>query len=227
MKYIESEKIKNNPELYNGIEKAVSWCLKEDYVYDFLKRLDKDANVLDIGCGNGFFLDQLKDLGFYNLFGADIANYLANKEINHKIFDLNVEKMSYEDCSFDVVTAFQALEHLENYFLVLQEIKRILKPGGYFIFSVPNPFSIFSKIKFLFTGNINGWNLKNNHLLFLTKDVFAKTMLNDFYLIQIRYSKGSLPYLNKIKRIPLKFRKEVLPRIEFFGDCVCYILRKK
>lgn len=228
--YIESEVVKKNPGLYIAIDTSVSWIHKEKFIYDFFETLSKDSKILDIGCGNGFFLDKLKTAGFQDLNGIDLANYLKDKSHQHYIVDINVEKLPLADNSFDAVTAFQTLEHLENYFLIEQEIKRILKPGGIFIFSVPNQFNVAFRWKFALTGNMEGWSRKNNHLLFLTRDVFQKSYLKDFDLIKKYYNKGHIPFLGRLKFmrfLRLKSRTRILPRSEFFSDRVCYILKKK
>ena len=107
--YIEAKKIKEKPELYEGIEESCSWILKENYLFDFLEKLGKDKKILDIGCGNGIFLDRLKKRGFGNIVGADLANYLKDKSHRHIIVDINVEKLPVEESSFDVITALQVL----------------------------------------------------------------------------------------------------------------------
>ncbi len=236
MEYIESEKIKNTPSLYRDIGESHSWILREKFIFRFLEKISKEVNILDIGCGNGYFLDRLKESGFMNLYGVDLANFLANKSHKHRVVDINVEKLPFENKSFDVIIATQVLEHLENYFLILQETERVLKKGGYFIFAIPNQFNIFAKIKFLFSGNVTRWNLKNNHLLFLTKDVFRKTYLNNFEIVDIYYDKGPLPVFRRLK-IPVINRKmkfkiitwkpRFFPRCELLSDGVCYILKKK
>lgn len=42
-------------------------------IKEILKKLKKDAKILDFGCGNGEILKKLKRLGFYNLYGIDIS----------------------------------------------------------------------------------------------------------------------------------------------------------
>jgi len=232
MDYVNAEQIKKDPKLYQGIDKAVTWILREPFVFDFFSGLSRDSNILDIGCGNGFFLRKLKEMGFKNLHGADIANYLSDKgEFSHHVIDLNLEKLPYEDDSFDTVSAFQVLEHLENYFLVGREAARILKPGGIFIFSIPNQFNIFYRIKFALTGSMTGFEPDSNHLLFTTKDVFKKTYLKDFDIIKKYYGKGPVPMLGRLNFIPglrkMPAKVKILPRCEAFAYKTCYVLRKK
>jgi SAM-dependent methyltransferase len=190
----------------------------------------RDSVIVELGCGQGYFLDKLNEMGFHNLCGIDIGNYLKNRKYEHHIVDLNVEKLPQENGSVDVVVGFQILEHLENYFLVLQEAKRVLRKDGLFIFSVPNQFNIFFRMKFALTGNMPPWSKGNNHLLFVTRDVFKKTYLKDFDLLETRYERGIVPMLGRLNIIPgvrFRARTRILPRCEALADKVCYFLRKK
>jgi len=234
MHYIESEKIKRKPELYTGMNRKMvettSWILREPFIYEYFDQFDRGTAILEIGCGKGYFLDKLDTMGFQNLYGADLANYLEDKKYRHQAVDLNVEKLGHEDRSLDIVVGFQIIEHLENYFRVLQEATRVLKRGGLFIFSIPNPFNIFYRVRFVLTGNMPGWTLDNNHLLFVTRDVFRKTYLKDFDLIQMFYGKGPIPMLGRLNIIPgVRFpaKTRVLPRCEAFADRMCYFLKKR
>jgi ubiquinone/menaquinone biosynthesis C-methylase UbiE len=91
-----------------------------------LDKFRKNVRILDTGCGNGYFLNQMKKRGFRELVGVDIANYLRDKTHKHYVADINVERLPLPDQSFDVVTANQTLENLENYF-ILQEVKMVFK----------------------------------------------------------------------------------------------------
>lgn len=230
MQYIEADKLQAKPDLYEGIESSQSWILKENFVFDLLEPYDRKISILDFGCGNGAFLARIKEKGFKNISGVDLSNYLLDKSIYHLTVNLNCETLPIEENSLDIVTAFQVLEHLENYFLILQETKRVLKPGGLFIIAVPNPFNIFYRLKFLFTGNMTGYTPENNHLLFLTRQVFVKTYLKDFILTKTFFGRGPVPMLGRLNFIPgvkLPARVRTLPRCEMFADRVCYVLKKK
>lgn len=230
MHYIESSKLKQQPEVYSGINSSESWIIKEPFLHDLVNSLPEDSKILDVGCGNGSFLLRLRALGFTSLYGADIANYLVDTNLEHQVLDLNVERLVQADDSLDVVTAFQVFEHLENYFLLEQEIARVLRPGGMFVMAVPNPYNIFYKAKFLLTDDMPGFNLHNNHLLFLTRDVFVKTFLRDFDLVETYYRKGPVPMLGRLNIIPgvkVKAKTRLLPRNKACSDRVCYVMRKK
>ncbi|MBI4217609.1 MAG: glycosyltransferase [Elusimicrobia bacterium] len=94
------------------------------------------SKVVDVGCGScDWNMDHLE------VFGIDLNQNLleAAKQkrrlTGYKIAEAHDTGLPSD--SFDIVTAFEFLEHLPNYESVIQEGKRLLKPGGYFILSVP------------------------------------------------------------------------------------------
>lgn len=100
----------------------------------------REGKILDIGCGTfPFFLSFVK---FKEKFG--IEKDLKEKDAKHKninIFEADIEreKLPFADNSFETVTMLAAIEHLhpENLPAVLNEIQRVLKPEGAFIFTTP------------------------------------------------------------------------------------------
>ena len=230
--YIDAQEMKKDPSKYTSIKIMRSWILREQYLYEWFERnVSKNAKILQLGCGRGYFLDQLHGKGYTDLSGIDIANYLPEQKYKHWALDLNRESwVGIKDKSIDVVCCFQTIEHLENYFLVMHEAHRVLKQGGLFIYSVPSPFNIFYRIKFAFTGNVVGWDIYNQHLLFITKDVWKKTYLKKFDLLETFYGKGVIPALGRLNFLPgvhFPARVRVLPRCEALSDRVCYFLKKK
>ena len=102
----------------------------------FKELLNKDSNILDVGCGNGKNCVYLTQQG-YKLTGIDISDYQINiaKESNKRniIFDVgDMTNLPYESCSFSGAFCTYSLEASE-YEKTLKEIARILKKDGYFI----------------------------------------------------------------------------------------------
>jgi SAM-dependent methyltransferase len=104
---------------------------------------DKDAAILDAGCGDAFFLGMLEKSGFTNLSGTDYSRRaiafarLLVPSAHFEVADL--AKLPYADASFDAVFCIETVEHLipETIDGVMCEFKRVLKPGGRLVITVP------------------------------------------------------------------------------------------
>ena len=79
----------------------------------------KKGRILDIGCGKGFFLQDLKNYNdTFEVYGVDISKYAiknAHSEIKPFIFHSNSNKLNWESNYFDLVVSFNTLHNLYNY----------------------------------------------------------------------------------------------------------------
>lgn len=104
---------------------------------------NQNAKVLDLGCDNGGLIIQKakKGIGSGNIWGLDNNRgklAIAKRSGLRVIFsDLN-NKFPLNNSSFDVVHASQIIEHLENVDGFVEEIWRVLKPGGYAVIATEN-----------------------------------------------------------------------------------------
>jgi SAM-dependent methyltransferase len=95
------------------------------------------GNVLDSGCGSMAYKEIVLSNGkVKNYTGLDIESSL-NYEGVKADFLWDGKKMPFEDASFDVVISTEVLEHVPDPDTYLMEVKRVLKPGGMFFFTVP------------------------------------------------------------------------------------------
>lgn len=234
MKYIPSYNIEAHKK-ENDKQTRTPWIVL-DGTFNYLREkytFNKCKKVLDIGCDNGDLLKNFTSKDF-ELYGVDLYDYVDRdfrEKVNFSSVDLNFEKLPYANDEFDVIFSLQVIEHLENPFQIMREVKRVLKNSGIFILSYPNPFTLSSRFRFLLFGNVSRWGKQNDHLLFLTNDVFDKTYLNEFELIETRYQKGTMPFIGKIFGIlGIKFDKQklkILPRNILFAKSVCFVLRPR
>lgn len=233
MYYLPSEQVRQNQVDYKGLGEK-SWVVHTGILDDVLKRHHPSLkeSALDLGCGRGSVGHFLS--GYYGkICGVDIVDYRHERYkgiVEFSSVDLNFDKLAYRDGTFDLVTALQVIEHLENPFLVMREVHRVLRSSGLFIMSVPNPYNVAFRVKYLLTGNMPPWTSMNAHLLFLTKDVFAKTYLANFELVETFYQKGAIPCWGRLallfgKRVGK--HKKILPATEAFSRRIGYVLRKK
>jgi SAM-dependent methyltransferase len=118
------------------------------YVKNLQKALPKfKGSILDIGAGDGAFLSAaLGVLATSNLGIEPSIKAIAKNDDNR----VNIENIAIEDLEtnekFDLVTCFQTIEHLNNPREFITNIKRFIKPGGYFAISCHNRLSLTNKI---------------------------------------------------------------------------------
>lgn len=101
--------------------------LNEPSIQYMLKNIPEGTKrVLDVGCGNGYFLKKVKEAHpNIEIHGCDIKNDLdVEGGVYHKG---NVEHLPFEDNSFDVVTCHHTLEHVINLQPSIDELKRVAK----------------------------------------------------------------------------------------------------
>ena len=94
--------------------------------------------ILDAGCGTGGTLDAVADLG--EAWGVDISPDALDfcRGRGHTNLKLcSADALDFPDASFDVVLSCDVLEHLDDDGKALREIRRVLRPGGYGIITVP------------------------------------------------------------------------------------------
>lgn len=132
------------------------WKKNIHLIEKHLKSREK-IKVLDIGCHNGSFLNNLKvlcNLKNCELYGTDVnLKFLAlarKKGITAVKHDANY-KFPFPNNFFDVIIASQIIEHLVNPDNLLIEAKRMLKEDGIFLLSLPNLCSLHNRI-FILSG---------------------------------------------------------------------------
>src|SRR5690606_13056890 len=111
--------------------------------------------VLDVGCGDGVFLDRLaQDLDRRDAayVGVDYSEHQLAKAAAlpydfHKC-DLG-SGIPFPDATFDVVHAAEVIEHLLNPDLLVDEAARVLKPGGHVVITTPNLHAWFNRALFV------------------------------------------------------------------------------
>ena len=117
-------------------------------VKQILDSIQADESVLDLGCGNGFFLRALHDRGHQApLLGADFSLPLLREaestpEVEFRALDLMQlsvvnDQLSVAD-GWDVITMFATMHHIPSREVrldILHTVKKLLKPNGKFILS--------------------------------------------------------------------------------------------
>ncbi len=111
---------------------------------------NRDAAILDIGCGHGAILYALQQAGYHNAHGVDGSAEQVQAAARlgiHGVVQGDLMQTLHEttDASADVVIAFDVIEHFTKAELIplVDEVRRVLKPGGRWVIHAPNGESPF------------------------------------------------------------------------------------
>lgn len=127
----------------------------------------KTNNILDFGCGNGFFLDEAKKRG-WNVYGAEFdPRYVANcsrKGIH--TYQVPVTKADFGATEFDVITCIEVIEHLVDPSVEVNLFYELLREDGLLYITTPN----FNALSLKIAGS--DWSVVTfpEHLSYFTTD---------------------------------------------------------
>ena len=111
---------------------------------NILEFIEDNTDVLDVGCLNGNLYNFIKDKKrrIKSFSGIDLSEKLIElaterfPEQTWKVAECHT--LPFEDNSFDVVTALEVIEHIEDPDIMIQEIMRVTRPNGSVIITTPN-----------------------------------------------------------------------------------------
>lgn len=135
----------------------------------------KVGTLLDVGCASGLFLDRMVKLG-WDVSGVELNPRMAQRardELGLTIFTGILEAARLPAQTYDVVTLWDVLEHVRSPRQTLREAARILRPGGWLVFRVPNPESLSARI---FGRMWFGWELPR-HLWVAPRAAMIRALL--------------------------------------------------
>jgi SAM-dependent methyltransferase len=206
------------------------WLFKELCTYD--------SNILDIGCGNGILLMELKALGFKNLKGLDP---FISVDINYPN-GVSILKKEVEDIDekFDLIMLHHSFEHMKNPREVLRKISNCLNPNAFVLIRIP----VVSSYAFRRFG-VNWVQLDAPRHFFLHTPASIKFLADqtDFMVVKTVYDStsfqflGSINYENnltweegfKYSKTQRNYFEKVAQHLNKIndGDSACFYLRKR
>jgi SAM-dependent methyltransferase len=139
--------------------RLTSWC----------QGLPDHARILDVGCGDGFHLDLLRQYGkpTWRLEGVDMSEraVAVARAKGLTVIQGSIESANVDRAAYDLVILIQTIEHIEQPAVTLRAIREVLRPGGRLVIVTDNTGSLDAK---LFGGRHWGgyhfprhWNLFN------------------------------------------------------------------
>ena len=144
--FVFCKKIPTTEELINhyktyprGGDISIITVKRYNELFDVFESYRKTNNILDIGCGNGHFLEVAAKRG-WNVYGTEFTDEaidVCNKK-NIKMNQGILNPENYNKIEFDVITSFEVIEHINNPEIEIQNIKKLLRTKGLFYFTTPN-----------------------------------------------------------------------------------------
>lgn len=190
-----------------------------------LANYKKDDVVLDLGCGEGFFLKMINKPK--KIIGIDISRVALKKarKINQKRKKIkilwgnaaNLKKI--KDMSFDKITASELLEHVPSPKKVIAEMHRVLKDSGLVVISIPNEKVIQKIVKLVKFFHLTRfmkaarkqesyeWHLHQADLLWFKKQVRKYFLIDKIIKIPPILGYRLVISLKKLKKSPISNKK--------------------
>ena len=132
---------------YEELSSRFSWYYERDkWEFDeainLLAELNNVVDVLEVGCGQGHFLKRINRI--YKAVGIELNLHAVAicQEIGLRVSGLDLKELNE---SFDMVAAFEVLEHVDSPHEFLSQALNRVRSGGYLMLAVPDPDGYFSE----------------------------------------------------------------------------------
>lgn len=187
------------------------------------------ATILDLGAGTGAFVDRLRRMGFQHLLAAEIDTAQYGADVPVRRVDLNSRFSAAVADRFDLVTAIEVIEHLENATQFLRECASLLKPGGSALLTTPNVEALPGRLKFLVCGTLRNFDGKGDpthitpiHTALLSRLAESAGLEVSLRMLLLKYWPSSRAAVRL-----LSFALAPLVKGATCGDCHLFLLNKK
>lgn len=204
----------------------------ERFYYEFIRKplgIAPPGRLLDVGCGNGKYLDFMRSLG-WDVTGIDkgsVCEY-PRSVLKIPVLDGHLWEHHFPDASFDVITLWFVMEHVWDPVQIVKECARILRPGGQLIVSTVNINSFEARVFKRYWWHL----LAPEHLWqFDTKSLGALLEKNGFKIFKMRHEPicggilGSIQNLLDDKKIPIHLNLTPFKMLFVPVDFLCSLFK--
>lgn len=156
-----------------------------------MRRYLRPGRLLDVGCAYGFFLQPARAAD-WDVVGVELAADAAAQAREEFGLDVRggaLRDQAFPDDSFDAVTLWDCLEHTLDPRAELEEVRRILRPGGYCFLTVPDAGTWLARG---LGGRWFGYRKAGEHTVFFTRAVL-RALLTQAQLLPVDVRQGVWP----------------------------------
>ncbi len=143
--------------------------------------ITKGATLLDVGCSYGFFMKLAEESG-YKVYGIELnrdANIYCKEKLNLKVFCGGINQVVFSDNYFDVITALEVIEHVQDLKGFITNVRRMLKPGGILYLVTPDRRSLSARLL-----GRKWWSYRRMHINYFSKKTLLTFLKNNgFHII--------------------------------------------
>ena len=191
------------------------WGFRWRYILGEVVRHTRPTTLLDVGAGNGYFVALAREE-----FGLEASGLeISEKEIAFAKQVLGVE-LCNEDVArhkgtYDIVTAFNVLEHVADPVGFMGALVAHLEPTGLLLLTTPNPGCIHARVK-----GLQGWSMVDPpHHINLFTGRALRELLARYQLVEVEYATLST-YINVVRKLDtsdLHLRRAVFQALRLLG----------
>jgi SAM-dependent methyltransferase len=223
---------------YKNDREFVMANLKQQLKY--LEPFVQSGKILDVGCAMGFFIEAALQKGFdaYGFDPSTFARAEARPVIRNRIQVATINTAKYKPRSFDAVTMFDVIEHVNYPIESLEKIRTFLKPGGYLLMATGDKESLAAKV----WGK--HWTFYNppQHLFFYTQNNLKEMLkrsgftpiiwfrigkwLSLSYIFHLAYSAAGLTFFKPLAELSQKSNIGRLPLFVPMRDNISVIAKR-
>lgn len=132
---------------------------------NILRKFKKKGSILDFGCGSGYFIEAARK--YFDVEGVEFSDDLR-KWLKKKLNIETYKTLSKTKKKYDIITAFDVIEHVKDPTNLLKEFKKKLNKGGIILIYTPNK----NSLGFNFLGYNNNLLVPPAHLFYFNKTSF-------------------------------------------------------
>lgn len=183
--------------------------------FSLIKKYKQVGALLDVGCGTGHFLKYLSnDHKKWKLFGvepSDLLRKAAKRNSNINVKDGRLNSIPFADKYFDVITCYDVFEHDIELSKNINELNRVLKPGGLLFIQSPNYRSLMAYI----VGKKWDWWCVPDHVVHFSYDFLTNFInRNGFSILESYTYEDTADFLSNIKGV---YARNYFTKILFYA----------